>query len=70
MLRLAGGDLFRGELRPKRNTAATDAPVLGGGPNPLILKVVPWIHLARVRCEWAAIVTLEVVGEVISKVVV
>ena len=70
MLRVTGRDLFTGELRPKWNTAANDAPVLCGDPNPFILKVVAWVHFARVRCEWAAIVTFEVVGEVISKVVI
>ncbi len=34
------------------------------------LEICTWVRLARVPCEWAAILRLEVVGEVVLEVVV
>ena len=68
MLRLAAGDFFRGEFRPKGNTTANDAPALSGERK--LFKIVAWVRLARVRCEWTATLSLEVSGVIVSKVVV
>ena len=68
MLRLATGDLLWSELRPKRNATANDAPALGGERK--LFQIIAWVRLARVRCEWAATLSLEVSGVVVSEVVV
>ena len=68
MLSLPAGRLLSGDLRPELNTAANDAPVLRRGVK--LLKVITRVRLASVASERAAVLSVEVVGEVVPKVVV